>query len=548
MTELELAEAAVAGKDDRLALHYLAHVLATAPNSERGLALLAGLATRLDVLKFVPSKGFVGNTVLKAWVLQRAGSPESIRLLARAATQAPQRSYDRLLASWLVARQASGLDLPEVSRQACYRFLSTVLEPTIGLHRLWPGERVLLEGAVDCAMALEGFPRDELGVVLVSAVLRRAGRVEEALAMTAEGAARGEVALLRAHGLALRTAGRGAEAAGAFARVEALEPDRAEILEQVRSWYVAREPGRALEVFGRLPRPWTDESLALERLCHEAAPTDPVARLDRLQRSLRGHGLLAARVDGTAALLRRTAQRERRTLKVSAPGWESPSNRLALALATNRGTDVTAAPYEAEPWEPSFDPLAPCDGLGLELWRLGRGGVQQACVPPSPEVLEAVRRVAEGEGDGLALLEAAEREASAFAPERAAEFAAAMVHPPAGHSGDPEALYRTQCAAAALIAHLPGPIEGPRGTTLRALALGQVDWTASAAVFALAHLARHDREAAHFAREVLLETVPRLVPHSAEPRAEQLRTALATIPAIPPEALVAVDARARALD
>ncbi len=544
MTDLELVEAAVAGRDDRLALHYLAQVLATSPNDEKGLALLSGISTRLDVLKFVPGKAFVGNTVLRAWALQRAGAPEAVRLLARAATAYSDRGYDVVLASWLVARHTARQPLPTPERQTCYRFLASALDPTIGLHRFWPGEQALLEGAVMCASALAAFLPDEVGVLLTSAALRRSGRLEEALELTREGAARDEVLVLRAQGLALRAAGQGAEAARVFERVEVFEPEASELVEQARSWYVAREPGRALEALRRVPRPWTDEVAAIERLCLEPVPVDPIAALDLQHRRQKGHGLLAPRKDATANALRQMAESGAgAAMRVS--GWESPSNRLAFALASGKGTDVGALDYEADFGEVAFDPLA--TGGGLALWVREHGGVRQAVPAPALEVQEAVQRVAARPGDGLSLLEAAEVEARRFGADHALAFAQAMVHPLEGQSGQPDALYRWQCAAAALIAHLPGAIDGPKGTTLRALAHGQVDWTASAAVFALAHLARYDAEAAHFARQALVDAVPMLVVHAAEPRGEQLRVALGSIPTVPPSALSALDAWARAL-
>ena len=541
VTELDLAEGAAAAKDDRLALHYLARVLATAPNSERGLALLAGIATRVDVLRLVPAKGFVGNTLLRAWALERAGAVEAIGLLARTATRVPHRNYDLVLASWLVARHAAGHSLPEPEKNLCYRLLAFALDSTIGLHRLWPGERALLSGVVDCAAALAAFPRDDIGVLLASAALRRAGRVAEAVALTAGG--EGNVLVMRAHGLALRTAGRGAEAAEVFARVEAIEPDSAEIVEQARSWYVAGDSARALETLRRLPQPWDDEVEAIGRLCLGPPPTDPIAALDQLLRRMRGHGLMAPRNDATAQALRRALAEGAALGDVGALGWEAPSNTLALALASGKGGEVAAVEREGARGEPSFDPLAASEEL--VLWRAGRGSIEQAVPRPASEVREAVRRVAATEGDGLRLLEAAELEAHAFAADQAIAFARAMVHPLEGQAGSPDALYRLQCAAAAIIAHLPGPIDGPRGKTLRGLAHGQVDWTASAAIFALAHLARHDADAAHFAREALIDTVPRLLPHAGEPRAEQLGIALSTIPAVPRESITALEGWAK---
>lgn len=544
MNNLELAEGALTENDDRLALHYLAQVLATAPNDERALALLAGISSRTDVLKVIPARGFVGHTVLRAWALQRRGSPEAIRLLARAAIAVPHRGLELVLASWLVTRHAAGQELPDAERQLCYRYLASVLDSTIGLHRLWPGEQRLLAGAIDCAAALADFSHDELGLTLLSALLRRAGRVEEALALTAPGAARGEVLALRANALALRTAGRGAEAALGFAQVHGLEPDPAELVEQARSWYVARKPDAGLEALRRVPLPWSDEVAGLERLLlHPPPSADPLADLDRLVRQHRQHGWLAPRRDASARALHHARTVSQPGAAVE-PGWVPPSARLIRALASGSAA-VADAGYAALLAELPFDPLQ--GKSELTLWVMGSAGLQQAVPPPPSEVLEAVARVAATTGDGLELLDAAALVARAFDAGQAPAFAHAMVHPPVGQSAVPDALYRTQCAAAALIAHLPGPIAGPRGDTLRALAQGQVDWPAAAAIFALAHLARHDAEAAPFARDALVDVVPLLVPHEGEPRAEQLGVALGSIPSVPPDSQSALAAWSRAI-
>lgn len=543
MNNLELAEGALTENDDRLALHYLAQVLATAPNDERALALLAGISSRTDVLKVIPARGFVGHTVLRAWALQRRGSPEAIRLLARAAIAVPNRGLELVLASWLVARHAAGQELPDAERQLCYRYLASVLDSTIGLHRLWPGEHRLLEGAIDCAAALADFSHDELGLTLLSALLRRAGRVEEALALTAPGAARGEVLALRANALALRTAGRGAEAALGFAQVHGLEPDPAELVEQARSWYVAGKPEAGLEALRRVPLPWSEEVVALERLLLHPPSVDPLADLDRLVRQHRQHGYLAPRRDASARA-RPHSRAESQLGLADEPAWEPPSARLVRALTS--GSAAVADPsYAALLAELPFDPLQ--GKRELTLWTMGSAGLQQAVPPPPKEVREAVARVATTTGDGLELLDAAALVARSFDAGQAPTFAHAMVHPPVGQRAAPDALYRTQCAAAALIAHLPGPIAGPRGDTLRALAQGQADWPAAAAIFALAHLARHDAEAAPFARDALIEVVPLLVPHEGEPRAEQLSVALGSIPGVPPDSQSALAAWSRAI-
>ncbi len=220
-------------------------------------------------------------------------------------------------------------------------------------------------------------------------------------------------------------------------------------------------------------------------------------------------------------------------MRVGVSGWESPSCRLALAVTCGLGADVDAVDYDAEPLELAFTPLD-AQG-GPVLWKEEGGTVRQAVEAPALALRELVARVAATEGDGMQLFEAAGREAAALAAEDAMGLAAVMVYPAAQQPPGADALYRFQCAAAAVIASLPGPIEGPRGQVLRGLALGQVDWVASASVFALAALAHRDAGAAHFARQALLDTVRCLVPHTVEPRAEQLRAALGTLPGVPNE-------------
>jgi hypothetical protein len=425
----------------------------------------------------------------------------------------------------------------------CYRLLAQAIEPTIGLHRLWAGERALLAGAVEVARALALFPADELLGGIAGAVLRRAGHTDEALQLTAEAAAEGEPNALRAHALTLRAAGRATEAAAAFERLETLQPSPVERIEQARCWFVAGDPGRAAKLLANTDVEPDPELDGFARMCAAPRPSDPLESLDLLRRSVLGHRWLAPRHDATARSLTQIPD-EPAPIQLSVEGWEPPSNRLAAALFAGQGDAVERVVYLARPVTLAFDPLAaPAEGRLWQVLEANPGVVTQAVPAPPQAVLGAVARVAAAaaEGDGLALWVAAQREAQATEGD-AASLAHAMVRPPTSQSGRPEALYRWQCTAAALIACGAGPIEGPRGATLRALAHGQADWTASAAVFALTFLGRSSAEAASFCRQALIDTVQHLAKHPSEPRAEQLQVALKSLPGIPDEALVAFDA------
>jgi tetratricopeptide (TPR) repeat protein len=548
--ELEAARRALSAGDERHALHHVAGALAEAPLNEVALALLWEIAGRVDVLPLAPAEGFLGYVVIRAWVLQRAQAPEALSLMAHAAQAFPDRGLELVLASWLIAWRVSRRSLSEVVRGDCLRVLARALPSTIGLHRLMPGERALLGGLFEVAEALADFPeaqKDDLTVSVLSGFRRRAGRFDAAIALASPLAATGASQSVRAKALALRAKGDGVAAAALFESLRAGDGDDVERIEEARCWYVAGDLVRAQAALATVSHR-DDELSGLEALLRAPLPEDRVAALDALRREVSAHGWLSPRTDATANGLRGLPEGAT-GLKLAVSGWEPPSNRLCVALANRQGSNLEDVAYTQEARVLDFSPFEVEPG-GLALWEPRGELVVQAVPCPPPEVLAAVAQVEAVEGDALAMSARAQALAARFEVAQASVCAHAMVYPPAEHSPHPDAVYRWQCAAALLVAWLPGPFEGPRRQTLRALALGQVDWVASAAVAALTLLARGDAEAALGARDVLVEVSKRLVPHHSEPRLAQLRFALELLPCISDEAIArvrkAVEAQAQA--
>ena len=131
------------------------------------------------------------------------------------------------------------------------------------------GERQAALAAMQAARAL-GAAGDGL-LLQLGLTLAESGRAEEAVAVLAPLAARGEARFARAHGLALSDAGRGAEAEAALERALELDPESAPAWETLalvalrggRAAEARTRAERALELNPELPYAWNHLGVAL---------------------------------------------------------------------------------------------------------------------------------------------------------------------------------------------------------------------------------------------------------------------------------------------
>jgi hypothetical protein len=534
--ELALARAALDKGEPKHALHHLANVLVDRPSDETVNLLLEKAAHGIDVVQLFKDDHSLGGALARAWAQQRAGDPAAFITLAQAVEQFSDRGYENLLATWLAAHRAAGRPLPKEATFACMRAMVLACRSTVGLNRLLPGEQELLRGYGAVAQELAKDPasleREPMGPSSVSGVLRRLGAYDEALAV----AGSGTHLRAMARGLAHRAAGQGAESARAFEEAHALEKDETYLIEQARGHYVAGDFVRARQLLATANVQSDPESDALRALVGAEPQRDRVETLDRIRRKSAGVLDVPELHDATANLMRQVlAQRVAWESVVAAvSGWESPSCRLALAIATANSTEIGRAPYTQDSGQLDFDPLVEARQVGLRSWmRVGRH-VAQALGPPPEYLWHALRPVHMTSGGLPELWEAARAAAKPLKAHDALLLVAAMVHPEVAvvRPGLPDSLLRYQTCAALVMAALDTPWSGPKGDTLSALVLGPVDWASCAAVVATAELARRDPDCCRQARALLIRAVPTLLPHSAEPRAGALTTALMTLPGV----------------
>lgn len=527
--ELELVNASLARGDVPHALIHLGAALALAPNEERVHARIDELASKHSLLELLPETDFVGGVLLEAFALQRKRQfDQAITLLARVTEAFPARRFETLLATWLVTAKVSGVTLAETTRQQLMSLLVRIGEASIGFHRLLPGERELLSGFEAVADAVVELPTPALRW-LASGVYRRLGLFEQAL-----GALEGQetyFALIQ-RGLALRASGDAKAALAVFERTASM-PDAnvSDTLEQIRCFVVLKDHAAARALFEKVP-PGDAELEALRQLCAgEPSTRDGRDVLDELRR--RVWSPVQPPRDATWNVFASNREQLRPgalEAQLAIAGWESPSNRLLVALYASGTSDVTRASYDVSK-VPDFPraPLAQVRGEAIPTW-VSREGVVVQASPAPPSELRA-RLASLSHHETVPDLWASARTLASSLEVKPAELIAAMVHPPHDQAWLellPDALFRYQVGVACVLAQLPRPWSELRGT-FESLLFGPIDWVSAAAVIALAEKSKHDAEAARDGLQLLGDVVGDLLPAQTEPRAFALLTAFSQL-------------------
>jgi hypothetical protein len=529
------------------ALTHLGAALALAPTEERVVAAIEKAASERPLLEHVEDQPFIGNVLLRAWLLRRGGRiDEALDLLAQLVQSFPNHRFETIAATWLVAARVSGAKVSDDAVAHLMGSLVFVGESTIGIHVLQGGERELLSGYEALAdVLLEGGGNPNLPWV-AAGVYRRLGLTKKALAaLDGVGGYFGHIQ----RGLALRASG---DARGALVEFTAAGqmPDAttSDTLERVRCHFALDDFDAALELLDGVAVNDDPELLGLIALCKARVPVGTplagVAKLDRLRRQLHARALICP-PDATANILVQNGHQfevGKTKLSMAISGWESPSNRLLIALYAAGTSDTTNV--EMTMTEPTFgerNPRAQSRGAPAATWKwVNDVPVQRAPAPPAS--LRA--RLADLAGDAsTGLLEIDER-AGAVAAELTcspAELMAAMVHAPEGASflsQLPHGLVRYQQAAACVLARRPWAECGP---ALESLIYGPIDWSSAAAIDALALRVRREAEGAREGLELLISATRDLLPHDCEPRALSLAHALNWLPGVPREAKARVE-------
>lgn len=539
--ELELAQRAFSVGEVPHALNHLGAALMLAPTEERVAAAIEKAAAERSLLEHVEDVPFVGNQLLRAWLMRRAGRiDEALSVMSALVRSFPNHRFEVITASWLIAAQAAGQKLNAATQGALVQALSIATEGTIGLNRLRAGQQELLSGFEPLADVLLELEGDENVPWVCSGVYRRLGQTKKALAAV-EGLTTSFALIQR--GLALRAAG---DVSAAFTEFETASrlptAGVSEQLELVRCHYLLGEGAKGLarlDTLGRLD----GESSALRALCAGAAPAtldEGLTRLDLVRR--RSFSVPPeCPPDATANLfVQHAAQLEagKTKLKVSISGWESPSNQLLAALFATGTSDTLQADVTMS-LPPPFerDPRAQTRGARAPTWKWVDERPVQFGAAPSVELRARLAELA-GQGDDFFVIEGRVRAAALTAS--ADELMRAMVHAPveaAWLATLPHGLMRYQLAAACALAAKPW---SECGAAFESLLFGPVDWCSASAVVALAERVRREADGAREGHELLCSASRDLVMHACEPRGAALGATLGQVPCVPQEVKKAV--------
>jgi tetratricopeptide (TPR) repeat protein len=476
-------------------------------------------AAEPDIDALVPDTEprYAATEALRAYLWQMQG--RTADAVARLVDVCKAQGNARYLHAWALEWLEPEGAIEALPEHTCLAVLGTVLTHseevhissarTLGYMRRWAG----LAERAPLLREQTGLP-----IMLRAGLLRKAGRVDEALAVAGPIEHAQEFSRAAAIGLALRRKGRLEASAQAFAKGIELEPQNASghleagnsCLEdgrwqQALQYYQAAlqiEPGHAWAEPSASYCRWKldqDESWML-RLADASMAGN--ARAHEL--IFRAHGHLNESGDASANILRQVrtswmkeppkpaAHEGDMALTVST--MEAPSNRLAFALEMaafqqNGRLKVTVTAM------PSIDPRRPVEEVTYLLWRFDGTDPYPALPPPSAEVSARIAALAAEPYDPQVNWARASHVAVKMGAGKVTELLAVMVHPPALPPGAHALAWlpRVQLAAAQVLGQIDeGWEQSARRRALLSLLYGPWDWTTCAAIRTLAWIAREE--------------------------------------------------------
>lgn len=518
--ELALARLALDDGDLTHAANHLAGALAYAPTLPEVHEMLARIAagTADGGLSLFPldRHPFIGTVVARAHLLAAAGRPaDGLELLAAATTHAP--SADWAGVAWVSEPELPArLDPDRITRvlmQVCAAAPDPVPEPArppfapyLGLAR----------------HAVAAHPKHGLLLGAASALARRMGEVQTAVAWAAQGVAALPAKLTEVWlGYAYRSAGRTEEALAALRRAIEHDPDDLSVYADIAG--TLGDHGRLDEALA-----WVDKALARDptfdcavhtghrlRYLHDGDLAHLVALAD-FQREHRDDshehtdlaecchgqpwlGRLPAAEETVIAALRRaltTSDTERSTELVRVVALEPPSAMRTAVDALPSLIVADALPDQALADQADApDPRQPRRTSARSLWRYDGTRAVPVLAPPSESAVERIRRLAQ---PAWPHPPAAYDHAVDLATVSVDDLLGLLVHPPSPPAtplgralagNDPSLWVRSVQAWACLglLHHRtdePWPVSARRQILLD-LVWGVEDWVTEAALFAL---------------------------------------------------------------
>jgi tetratricopeptide (TPR) repeat protein len=437
---------------------------------------------------------------------------EALRLVLAAQQARPAADYLRRLDRWLSAPGAmEALDVSGFAA-ACSR----CQEPDVARKLLPVLEKV---------RAARG--PHELLTVVAARTARIAGEVARAVAIAQEDHARAPSRhTAGALGTALHAQGKLKRALDAFR--EGLQSDEGDLplyLEigdtalALERW---AEAAAAYKAVTRIePRhPWATPSLAYAR-ARGTGTRKHTERLERLARKSREQSRARLLYDELAPYALRIAPPPSSLLKAASKYLREPAVRPAKsivvasleppsAVSAYRAVLASLGVSEARVGFaeiPRPDPRLPSARVKHRLWSYAApaffglftklGTEARPALPPADAaVSRRVGKLAASTYDAAAWCARGKRDAAALPDEAVRSLLAVMVHPPRPPKGFAQDawVFRVQVASAMMLCWAEGGLEAPgAAAAFDSLLAGPIDWTTTAAIIALAELARVER-------------------------------------------------------
>jgi tetratricopeptide (TPR) repeat protein len=526
--ELAIAEAVFAKGEHKHAANHLASVLVFDPHRADALALLNQLiAAVADPLELAPleKETYVGTGAMRAYILARIGKiADAVDVLLQVVTARPDISFLDWAIDWLDRSEARNvLHMNQVNSflgGLLQRYPGTVLERKEDRDAL--AEILPFIEKVSQTQVVDGMFR-----FAFSALLRKVGRLDEALAVAHQGfAATPTYHLAVAIGMAHEAKGDMEKWYEAYQKALQLDPENVPArldladkvwnlgkIDEAERWYqeaLVREPEHpwalpslyGLRFFKEGNNQWRDR---LEELVAKQPGNERARQLARQVSAFVGY--LPDPADATIDLARKLIQaiegnqidRRAGSVKVTLSCLESPSSRLAVELAMiDLGADVKVEYTIQQIQTP--DPRQPRVAVDYQIWK--HKGIESVAAwkAPSPEVAWEVSEIASTDYDLFRWSALAKNAARKLGGARLDDLLGVMVHPPRRVSQPAQTsmtawgwLQRIQIAAAMMISQLDGTwANSARRKALFSLANGPMDWTVTAAIVALTALALND--------------------------------------------------------
>ncbi len=504
---------------------HLANLVDVDPANPEWRALIdryvAAAGPAIDALLPETEKRYTATEALRAYLWQVQGrlADAVLRLVEVTDALRDLRYLDGWALDWLEAEGA----IEKLPEQTALRLFSLLLVLTPE-GRYASARRLRLTGrwAALLERAAPRYTPSGLLTLQRAGLLRKADRLDAALAVTGPIEAAESFNHAAAIGLVLRRKGLFLESARAFARGIEIEPqNEAGYLEAgdscfdatdwlaARGWYEGAlrvEPGQVWAEPSILYCDWklTGDGACFDRMVESAKAGNRRAhQLWFLER-----GALAEPQDATANALRQMreawakssprAAQDGEKVEIGLSSIEAPSNRLAIALEfAAAGRDLTIQISAPAPVGP--DPRAPVAEIAHRIWRYDGTDAGPALPPPSAETAARIAALAAEPYDPPVNWAQASFAAEALGVGRVEEILAVMVHPPALPPGQHALAWlpRIQLVAAQVLGQLDaGWEESIRRKALLSLLHGPFDWTTTAAIRVLAWIAREERATA----------------------------------------------------